>query len=81
MTIFCTEPVPQPVIDHFRRQADSYLLLGDFKNANEALDWLNDHHVVEMTYETGRVTAAGTVHDWAAIRLPGRRMAYARLLS
>lgn len=81
MTIFCAEPVPQPVIDHFRRQADNHLLLGDFKNADEALDWLNDHHIVEMTYESGQVTAGGSVHHWTAIRLPGRRMAYARHLS
>lgn len=81
MTIFCTEPVPQPVIDHFRLKADSNLLLGDFKNADEALDWLNDRNIAEMTHESGKVTAAGTVHDWAAIRLPGRRIAYARLLS
>lgn len=81
MTIFSTEPVPQPVIDHFRLKADSHLMLGDFKNADEALDWLNDRNIAEMTHETRQVLAEGTVHHWTAIRLPGRRIAYARLLS
>jgi hypothetical protein len=81
MTIFCTEPVPQPVIERFAHKADTHGLIGDFRNLHQAIDWLNAQGVIEMAFERRDVSVGGHTCDWAAIRLPGRCMAYARLLS